>query len=223
MILKIRQRSIIVFGIVVMMFSKNIAAGRLLLKNGANTLDIELIDKNDIDGDLAEHRKIYNEAFWAARVQSGLEKGDDEAARCHFFELISNGMDEVKKLLIENPAQTFGLSAKQDGKLVGFMIFSQEKGGDVYINQCAIHPDCWNHGIATTLGKVIKSTLVPDAKKLVWMARRKNKVATQFYDHLQKYGVKVAAYVHEGLSPEVYQGYELPLELDTTIHSVACL
>lgn len=208
--LNIRQLPIVFF-MIMMVWSKSMFAGLLLLKNNANTLEIELIDKNDIDGDLVEHRKIYNEAFWAARVQSGSERGDDEVAKGHFFELIRDGMDEVKKFLLENQGQTFGLSAKHDGKLVGFMIFSQEKDGDVYINQCAIHPDFWNQGIATTLGKMIKSTVIPHAKKLVWMARKKNKVATAFYDHLQKYGVKMSLYVHEGLNPAVYQAYELVL------------
>ena len=207
-----KKLSIILLVILIVSLTKNIFAEQLLenfTDKKGNTISVKLIDQEEIDLNLSEQRTIYNNAFWEARVQSGLAKGNDVEAKLKFFECISSSMDEVKKLMLESADQVFGLSAKKEGTIVGFIIFSKEKDpGTIYINQCAISPDFWNCGIATGLLKSIKQ-VVSDTNKIVFMARKKNKIATQLYEYVKKHGVKATSYVHEGMNPEVYQGYEL--------------
>lgn len=189
---------------------------KIVKDNKNNDITLERFDDKEMAEDLKDHRIVFNNAFWAARVQSGLATEGDEGARQAFFKLISSSMDEVKRLLLEAKNVTFGISAKKGEALVGFIIFSHEHSSEVvYINQCAICPAEWKSGIATQLVKAILLVL-PDTKKIQFVARRKNKIAQAFYAHCaEKYPtLQQTDYMHDGYDPTVYQGYEFFIPAD---------
>ena len=116
---------------------------------------------------------------------------------------------EDEYLDLNNPSkQMYCVDAKKDGEVIGFITFENtQQPNEVYIRQLAVDPSLWGQGVGTTLMSAIFEKL-PDTKRIVLVTRKVNTVAQNFY---KKLGFKVSEYIHEGLSPERYMGFELDL------------
>lgn len=100
------------------------------------------------------------------------------------------------------------INAKKYDVVVGFIVFENtEKPHEVYIRQMAVDPALWGNGIGTMLIGTIFETL-PDTNKIVLVTRKTNTIAQSFYTKL---GFKFSDYIHEGLSSDIYLGFELDI------------
>ena len=100
--------------------------------------------------------------------------------------------------------KVYFLSAVKNGKVVGFASFNQEGNDAIYVRQMSVDPDYWRQGIAKAL--VFKAQeVLPQARKYVLMTRLVNTTAIGFYKAL---GFTQTSYLHDGLDPKLYVGYE---------------
>ncbi len=152
-------------------------------------------------GTLAEERKVFMSAFKMAYTGFSLEtlkiKSLDGFLTAVFDEEVADVNDKSKKV--------YFVTARKAGKVVGFAAFDETKNPhEVYIRQLAVDPASWGSGIGKDLIFSILQKL-PSTKKFVVMTRKVNQIARKFY---LKVGFTVCNFLHEGLDPERYIGYE---------------
>lgn len=102
--------------------------------------------------------------------------------------------------------------AKLKNEIIGFAGFKPEdKPGQIYISQLAVHPDFWQNGIGKQLVfSVFK--IYEDTNHLFVIPRKINIIARDFYF---KIGFSQCDYIHPGYSAERYVGYEWIRDIDT--------
>lgn len=188
---------------------QNILYSTLLLLSIAHfSIGAMIVSKEDsainytwiTSGDLAEEREVMVNAF--KKMYAPLSK---EELPIDNLDTFLNGAfdDEVKDLA--NPQTGVSmLCAKKDDKTIGFISCNEESANVIYIRQMAVSPEFWGQGIGKKLVAGIQKKF-PVAKKLVLMTRIVNRGAIAFYTAL---GFKKTDYLHAGLNPERYVGYE---------------
>ncbi len=111
--------------------------------------------------------------------------------------------DEVNDLANKSLKVRF-VTARKKGKVVGFASFNLEGNDTIYVRQMSVDPDHWKQGIGKAL--IYKAREVfSQARTYVLMTRHVNTNAINFY---KKLGFKETTYLHEGLDPKKYMGYE---------------
>ncbi len=97
------------------------------------------------------------------------------------------------------------LSAKVDGRIIGFLVIDIEKyPEEIYLSQLAIIPAYQRQGIASSMVHSLFDQFV-QCKRLVVITRFANEEAIGLYNAL---GFKPSSYIHEGYSKELYTGFE---------------
>ena len=105
-------------------------------------------------------------------------------------------------------ANTLFITAKdKSGKVVGFASFDRNSD-HIYSRQGAVHPSLSRSGLGKNLLFSVLNVF-KDCYYLKLVARRVNNVSKNF---CSKLGFVESSYIHEGLSPEKYIGYELEFD-----------
>ncbi len=151
-------------------------------------------------GKLAEERQVFLKAFKKAYELLTLEQlGVDN------LDAFLNGVfdDEVNDLANKALKVCF-VTARKKGKVVGFASFNLEGNDTIYVRLMAVDQDYWRQGIGKAL--IFKAReVIPQARKYILMTRQVNTTAIEFY---KKLGFKETTYLHAGLDPKKYVGYE---------------
>jgi len=118
--------------------------------------------------------------------------------------LIDYFMKSIQPRFVLDGKQYF-LSARFNGKLIGFIFWESLDKERAYVAELAIAKDYWRQG----LGKILMNTIFdkkPLTKKIVLLTEHENKGAQNFYEAL---GYKASDYMHDGYSAEKFRAYEL--------------
>ena len=153
-------------------------------------------------GDLAAERELFIKSF--AQAYKDFTEQDLEIS-CTKDEFLENSFKDDREAL-KNGEDVYVVSIKEGDKVVGFASFDGINDvGEVYIRLLAVDPDYWYQGIGKQLVFAINQK-ISGIKKYVLVTRRINEMARKFYFKL---GFKESDYIHEGLDPKKYVGYEL--------------
>lgn len=165
------------------------------IDRSGNQIELNWIEQLD----LSQEEQVFIDAFLEAYKDFSIEQlGISDK---HTF-LKSAFQDVVEDS--EN-GKIFLLSAKLDGKVIGFAGFKDtDQNNEVYIAQLAIDPRFWQQGLGKELVFSIFD-IKKETERLVVIPRRINEVARQFYSHL---GFTVSEYMHPGYNPQKHIGYE---------------
>jgi|GEM_PF-2787615 ribosomal protein S18 acetylase RimI-like enzyme len=160
-----------------------------------------------VSGDLSEGKRVFVEAFW--KTTEGYSEG------ASLDEFITDVVDKtwedwksLEQLFQKKDPNAFFIYAKQNGKVVGFALFTKTDNKDlkeVYIDQMAINSSEQRSGIGSALIDYFIKTLMPEVERIVLITRRTNVNALAFY---VKNNFRECGYMHEGYDSTVYVGYE---------------
>ena len=151
-------------------------------------------------GKLEEERQVFLKAF--KKIYQPLTKEELPIDNVEVF--LNKVFDSEVEDLNSKTTKVHFLSAVKNGKVVGFASFNLEGNDAIYLRLMSVDPDYARQGIGKAL--VFKAReVLPQARKYVLMTRLVNTTAIGFYKAL---GFAQTTYLHDGLDPKRYVGYE---------------
>ncbi len=155
------------------------------------------------DPNCFEFKKVYLDAFVKCYDQvplSVLRKSSRE-------EMGQWLADAFEEFYVDSKSSknNLWLSAKADGKVVGFLVINVAKyPEEIYLAQLAIDPAYQRRGIGSSMIRGLFDQF-SECDKFVVITRCANEEAKGLYNAL---GFTPSSYMHEGYSRELYTGFE---------------
>lgn len=151
-------------------------------------------------GELANEREVFLCAF--TQLYKGIPLTVLGVKDLNAF--LQEAFDDEVKALNDPHEGVFLVEAHTKDTVVGFLTCNKETSDTIYVRQMAVSPSFWRKGVGRALIQRMKERF-SNVKKIVLVTRRINDLSCKFYEGL---GFTQASYVHQGLDPKKYVGYE---------------
>lgn len=152
------------------------------------------------NGNLNAEKKVFIDSFSEAYKNIPLDVLKVESLP----KFLNAAFEEEENDFASKKANTVFISAKnENAKVVGFVSFANNSD-HVYIRSLAVDPEFRGCGLGKALVFCVLNVF-KNCRCLKLMTRKVNSLARCFYT---KIGFSESAYIHQGITPERYIGYE---------------
>ena len=149
---------------------------------------------------LSAEKKVFIDAFSEAYKDIPLDVLKVE----NLQQFLNAAFEDEENDFASKQANTLFISAKDEkDRVVGFVSFDNNSD-HVYIRSLSVDPEFQGYGLGKALVFCF-SNVFKNCRRLKLVTRKANSCARLFYT---KIGFIESAYIHQGLSPERYIGYE---------------